>query len=182
MAAGTAKTALFDAQASVAHALVSPCTVTSEALRCRVGNELTGSDAFKLMEKVGAAWAGGDLQGLRVLLYPAGSWAFVDDGPRVINDPDELVDAIRELRRDPIYQVSKITHTPLTDRIVLGSCQVRTAMRNSRGHMVARYFLLLEVRDGLFYRSESFPSEDAARAAFERGWATASSTATSNAP
>jgi hypothetical protein len=123
------------------------------------------------MERVGAAWAAGNLRVLRPLLHPEGSWAFVDDSPRVINDPDELVDAIRELRRDPIYQVSNVRHTPLTDQILLGTCQVRTAMRNSRGHRLARYYLLLEVRDGLFYRSESFPSEAAARAAAEAGWA-----------
>jgi hypothetical protein len=44
-------------------------------------------------------------------------------------------------------------------------------MRNSRGHTLGRYYLLLEVRDGLFYRSESFPSEAAARAAAAAGWA-----------
>jgi ketosteroid isomerase-like protein len=123
------------------------------------------------MERVGAAWAGGHLDLLRPLLHPEGTWAFVDDRPRVINDPDELVEAIRELQRDPLYRVSNVRHTPLTDQIVLGTCQVRTAMRNSRGHRSARYHLLLEVRDGLFYRSESFPSEAAARAAAEAGWA-----------
>ena len=132
---------------------------------------MTSLDDLKLMERVGAAWAGGDLGVLRSLLHPAGTWAFVDDSPRVIHDPDELIEASRKVQRDPIYQVSNIRHMRLTDRVLLGSCQVRTAMRRSRGHRVARYFLLLEVRDGLFYRSESFANEDVARATAEQGWA-----------
>lgn len=150
---------------------VFACGTEDWELRFPWGTALTAPDAFNFMERVGAAWAGRDLDVLRPLLHPAGSWAFVDDRPRVITDPDELVEAIRELQQDPLYQVSNVRHTPLTDRIVLGSCQVRTAMRNSRGHTVAQYFLLLEVRDGLFYRSESFPSEVAARAAVDAGWA-----------
>ena len=123
-----------------------------------------------MMDEAGAAWANGDLDVLRARLHPEGTWAFVDDRPRVINDPDRLIDAIREIQQDGLYQLSSIRHTPLSDRVVLGTCQVRTSIRGRGGHNVRHYYLLLEVRDGLFYRSESFPSENGARAAFERGW------------
>jgi ketosteroid isomerase-like protein len=122
------------------------------------------------MERVGAAWSSGDLDALRALLHPDGSWAFVDARPRVIQDTDRLLDAIRELQSDGLYQVSNITHQSLSEHVLLGTCQVRTSIRGRGGHSLAPYFLLLEVRDGLFYRSESFPNESSARAAFARGW------------
>jgi len=127
-------------------------------------------DALNLMERVGAAWAAGDLELLRSLLHPEGSWMFIDVAPRLIQDRDELIRAIRGAQDDARYRLGPITHKPLDGRVVLGSCQVRTTLSGGKGHRIARYVFLLEVRDGLFYRSEVFPGEDAARAAFARGW------------
>jgi ketosteroid isomerase-like protein len=132
---------------------------------------LEAQDAVNLMERVGAAWAAGDLVLLRSLLHPGGSWMFIDIDPRLIQDRDELIRAIRDAQDDAMYRLGPITHKPLDGRVVLGSCQVRTTLRGGAGHRIARYVFLLEIRDGVFYRSEIFPGEDAARAAFARGWA-----------
>jgi len=131
---------------------------------------VTASAALSVMESAGAAWASGDLDALHRLLHPDGTWAFVDAKPRMIKGPERLLEAIRELQHDGLYQVINVTHEPLSEHVVLGKCQVRTSFRDRGGHRVARYVLLLEVRDGLFYRSESFPNESAARAAFADGW------------
>jgi hypothetical protein len=112
----------------------------------------------------------GDYPTLRTLLHPSGSWEFVSTNVRIFSDPDELVDAIRHEQERKTYKLYTVTHEPLAASVVLAGAYIRTARAGGRGHGVGRQAFLCEVRDGLFFRSEAFPSEAQARAAFESGW------------
>jgi ketosteroid isomerase-like protein len=120
---------------------------------------------MKVMERVSVAWEGGDYETLRSLLHPY----VVVEKPRMITDPDELVDAIRDAQQRTAYQFRPTKYVELSEHVLLGTCTIRTAVRGG-GHIVAPYVFLLEVRDELFYRRELFPSQQAAHEAFESGW------------
>ena len=123
------------------------------------------------MERVSAAWVAGDYEALRELLHPEGVWFLVSASSRMYFDPDEFVDAIRDAREHTVYEFNPMTHDPLGARVLLGSCFIRTPIPAAGvGHNMSRYTFLLEVRDGLFFRSETFASEQEARSAFLRGW------------
>jgi ketosteroid isomerase-like protein len=130
-----------------------------------------------VMRDVSAAWKGRDYRMLRDLLHPDGVWFLPDgmqllvgDRPRFILGLEELIEAIA--RANTSLDFGDDVYEPLSDAVVLGSCHIRTPLPGRhRGHRdLGRYVFLLEVRDRLFFRSESFSSEDAAREAFGRGW------------
>ena len=131
----------------------------------------------EVMRGVSAAWKGGDYRTLRDLLHPDGVWflpdgmrVLVDDRPRFILGLEELTEALA--RADANLDFGDVVYEPLSEAVVLGSCHIRTPLPGRHGghHDLGRYIFLLEVRERLFFRSESFPSEDAARQAFGRGW------------
>ena len=133
--------------------------------------EPSPTPAAEVMRNVSVTWKIGDYETLRGLLHPDGMWFLVDDNPRFIVGVEEFIDAIARARHETVFDFSNDVYEPLSETILLGSCQIRTPLPGGRGgHILGRYHLLLEVRDGLFSRSESFPNEEAARAAFAVGW------------
>lgn len=125
-----------------------------------------------VVERVGVAWESGDYDKLRTLLHPEGSWVVVSAEPRTISDPDELIKAIEVAQKTTSYRTYTMEYEPLGGPVVLARGYVRTpAGHGVPGHTLARRYFLLEVRDGLLFRREHFPSEDDARGAFRAGWA-----------
>jgi len=123
------------------------------------------------MRQVSAAWKQRQYASLRELLHPDGMWFLVDDNPRFIVGRDEFVEAIARAQHETVFDFSNDKYEPLSETILLGAAHIRTPLPDGQhGHRLGRYHFLLEVRDGLFYRSECFPTEAAARAAFATGW------------
>jgi ketosteroid isomerase-like protein len=123
------------------------------------------------MRQVSITWKRGDYRALRKLLHPEGMWFLVDADPRFILGVSEFIDAIALAQRETVFDFSNDLYEELAEGVLLSQCQIRRPLRGSEhGHTLGRYFFLLEVRDGLFARSESFPTEVAARDAFEAGW------------
>lgn len=123
------------------------------------------------MKRVTLAWETSDYPTLRKLLHSHGAWVFISDETRIVFDPDELVEAIRYAQERTNYKLYTVTHTALGRQVVLGSAYIRTpAGPGGVGHRLGRHVFLCGVRDSLFFRSESFRTEEEARAAFEAGW------------
>lgn len=127
--------------------------------------------AADVMRSVSQAWKREDYGWLRELLHPDGTWFLLDDNPRFIVGREAFVEAIERAQRETVLDFSNDAYEPLGETVLLGSCEIRTPFPGGRGGFsTGHYFFLLEVRDGLFARSESFASEQAAREAFARGW------------
>ena len=124
--------------------------------------------SIRTMEWLSLAWERGEYATVRALLHPEGSWAFVTTETRTFTDPDEFVNAIRYAQENTSYKLFTVSHELLSDSLLLASAYVRTPANAGSGHNLGRHYFLVEVRDGLFYSSEHFTSEDAVRAAFEK--------------
>jgi ketosteroid isomerase-like protein len=130
--------------------------------------------AAEVMRSVSGAWRSRDYEALRALLHPQGIWFLVDDHPRFIVGVDQFIEAIATAQQNTVFDFSNDVYEELAEGILLGHCQIRRPIPSpGHGHTVGRYYFLLEVRDGLFARSESFPTEDVAREAFAKGWSSA---------
>jgi ketosteroid isomerase-like protein len=127
------------------------------------------TDAVDVMRAVSSAWQDGDYPRLLDLLHPDGSWTFTCETDEVYESPTALVEAIRQAQSTTIYRMEEVTHTALSEQVVLGGAFVRRPLPH--GHAVDRHFWLCEVRDGRFYRSSAFRREQDARSAFAAGWA-----------
>lgn len=78
---------------------------------------------------------------------------------------DAMVEALRHAYADTMYELGDPVLTDLRDDVVLASAYLRRS-EPAGGHSARHAIWLCLVQDGLFVRSSSFATEEAARAAF----------------
>jgi hypothetical protein len=120
-------------------------------------------DAEAVHRQVVSAWQARDWDRLRSLLHPEGTFEPTTAGGRFV-DAEDLVGSLEAADRT-VFSVCGLTYEKLADDFAIAAGYVRHL--HERGHSLTRAVWLIEVRDGLAYRSTPFRSRKSALTEYE---------------
>jgi hypothetical protein len=121
-------------------------------------------EAARVHQQIVSAWQERDWDRVRSLLHPEGLFESTAAGGRTV-DAEGFLNALIEADRT-VYSVYGLSYEPLADGAVIVSGYVRQPRR--RGHSLSRVVWLVEVREGLAYRSTPFATRESALAEYEQ--------------